>query len=73
MNNFSVAGIIIAVVIIVVGIFLITPYLIMVLLGGLSHSLGYPQLAVGFGSSVQLTLLLCIFGGFTKTYTKKSS
>lgn len=73
MSSFLTAGTVLLVVLVILGVFLVSPFLIMVLLGGLAHSLGYPHLAVGFGSSVQLTLLLCIVGMFFKPTSTKSS
>jgi len=48
----------------VIGVFSLTPWILMLVLGALAHMFAAPTLAVGFWACVLIAILLSIIGGF---------
>lgn len=60
-------------VVLLIGVlFLLSPWVLMVVLGALAHIFNKPGLAIGFGTSILICFGLSVIGGFFKSTTSKS-
>lgn len=56
------ALVVLGIIAIVVGVFFFEPWILMLVLGGLSHMFNVPALAIGFWPCVLISILLNIIG-----------